>query len=122
PLSLFTNGVWLHGKQFWAGNMRKAAVLLALKLLVLPALQLACAWVVGLSTPLCGTLLLLAVCPPASTAFVISSHYGHGTELVTLLMVVQTVLLVPIVLAALALPEALGLFTFQVVAPGSAQA
>ncbi|KAL6750450.1 hypothetical protein V8C86DRAFT_3031017 [Haematococcus lacustris] len=80
PLSLFTNGVWLHGKQFWAGNMRKAAVLLALKLLVLPALQLACAWVVGLSTPLCGTLLLLAVCPPASTAFVISSHYGHGTE------------------------------------------
>ena len=23
PLALFNNGVWLYGKQFWKGNLRK---------------------------------------------------------------------------------------------------
>nr|ARO50094.1 hypothetical protein [Yamagishiella unicocca] len=114
PVSLFSNGVWLHGKTFGRPTLLRAGGLLLLKLLLLGPLQLACAAVCGLAADAGISLLLLALCPVASTSFVIASQYGHGADIVTAITVLGIVLLVPVVLVALTLPRALGLYSYQV--------
>jgi len=113
PLALFSNGVWLHGKRFWEGNVKKGLIILAIKIVVLPWVQAACAKACGLSTAAGMSLVLLAICPCASTSFVIASKYNHGPEIVTFVTVLSTVLLVPLVLAALYIPPALGIYDYD---------
>ncbi|KAG2450686.1 hypothetical protein HYH02_004525 [Chlamydomonas schloesseri] len=112
PVSLFSNGVWLYGKSFSRQTWMRAIGMLALKLLVLGPLQLACAAVCGMTAPAAMSLLMLALCPVASTSFVISAQYGHGADVVTAVTMLGIVLLVPAVLVGLTLPRAWGLYDF----------
>nr|AIF73521.1 hypothetical protein [Volvox ferrisii] len=114
PVSLFSNGVWLYGKRFGAATMKRACVILAVKLLLLGPLQLALAGACGLGAEAAMSLLLLVLCPVASASFVIASQYGHGGDIVTAVTVLGIVLLVPAALIALAVPRALGLYTYDV--------
>lgn len=83
------------------------------QLLLLAPLQLACAAVLGLTADAAMSLLLLAICPCASTSFVIAAQYNHGADVVTAVTIAGICLLVPALLAALALPTALGLYSFD---------
>ncbi|KAG2438062.1 hypothetical protein HXX76_005672 [Chlamydomonas incerta] len=112
PVSLFSNGVWLYGKSFSRQTWMRAIGMLALKLFVLGPLQLACAAVCGMSAPAAMSLLMLALCPVASTSFVISAQYGHGADVVTAVTMLGIVLLVPAVLVGLTLPRVWGLYDF----------
>mmetsp|Transcript_10038 Transcript_10038/g.27425 ORF Transcript_10038/g.27425 Transcript_10038/m.27425 type:complete len:888 (+) Transcript_10038:208-2871(+) len=114
PLSLFNNGVWLYGKQFWKGNIRKFLVVMFVKIVCLPFLQLGCAKAVGLSTPAGMSLIILSICPVATMSFVVSSQYNHGADIVTMVTVAGTMLLVPLVLGALNLPKSWGFYDYDV--------
>ncbi|KAG2494243.1 hypothetical protein HYH03_007598 [Edaphochlamys debaryana] len=108
PVSLVSIGVWMYGKRMPPALLKKAGVLLALKLLVLPLLQVACAAALRLPSNAVLTLLLLALCPCATTSFVVATHFGHGPELVSAVTVGGTLALVPATLVGLQLPQALG--------------
>ncbi|PNW69967.1 hypothetical protein CHLRE_17g700050v5 [Chlamydomonas reinhardtii] len=108
PVSLVSIGVWMYGKRLPSAVLKRAGLLLCLKVLVLPALQAACGLALGLPTPAVMALTLLALCPTATTTFVIAAHYGHGADVVCAVTVGGTLLLVPVMVAALQLPRALG--------------
>ncbi|EFJ47638.1 hypothetical protein VOLCADRAFT_91985 [Volvox carteri f. nagariensis] len=114
PVSLFSNGVWLYGKTFGRATLMQAGGLLLVKLVVLGPMQLACAAACGMEAAAAMSLLLLALCPVASTSFVIASQYGHGADVVTAITMLGIALLVPVVLVALALPRTFGLYDYQV--------
>ncbi|GLI64920.1 hypothetical protein VaNZ11_008314 [Volvox africanus] len=114
PVSLFSNGVWLYGKKFGRATLLQAGWILLIKLAILGPMQLACAAACGMEAAAAMSLLLLALCPVASTSFVIASQYGHGADLVTSITMLGIVLLVPVELVALALPRAFGLYHYQV--------
>ena len=59
------------------------------------------------------SLVLLSVTPSASSAFVLAAKYEHGTELVTLVTIVATVLLLPLVLAVLYIPKFVGMWDYD---------
>eukprot|EP00198_Chlamydomonas_reinhardtii_P002275 XP_001691611.1 predicted protein [Chlamydomonas reinhardtii] len=80
PVSLVSIGVWMYGKRLPSAVLKRAGLLLCLKVLVLPALQAACGLALGLPTPAVMALTLLALCPTATTTFVIAAHYGHGAD------------------------------------------
>ncbi|GIL79705.1 hypothetical protein Vretimale_12354 [Volvox reticuliferus] len=104
PVSLFSNGVWLYGKKFGKATLLQAGLILLIKLVFLGPLQLACAAACGMEATAAMSLLLLALCPVASTSFVIASQYGHGADIVTAITMLGIVLLVPVELVGLALP------------------
>ncbi|GLC32936.1 hypothetical protein PLESTM_000005500 [Pleodorina starrii] len=122
PVSLFSNGVWLYGKTFGRETLVQAGWMLLLKLLVLAPLQLACAAALKLEAEAAMSLLLMSLCPVASASFVIASQYGHGADLVTAMTLLGIALLVPVVLAALALPRAIGLYSYTVTTAAAAAA
>jgi hypothetical protein len=59
------------------------------------------------------SLVLLAVTPNASSAFVVAAKYNHGVEIVTLVTIISTVLLLPLVLMALYIPKSLGVWEYE---------
>ncbi len=62
----------------------QACIIIVIKITVLPFLQLACTKALGLSTSLGMSLILLSICPCATTGFVLASSYGHGAEIITM--------------------------------------
>ncbi|GIM01013.1 hypothetical protein Vretimale_5882 [Volvox reticuliferus] len=109
PVSLVSIGVWMYGKRMRASLLKQAGTLLLLKVMVLPLLQAACAAAIGLPPGPTMTLVLLALCPTATTSFVIAAHSGYGTDVVSAVTVGGTILLVPAVLVALQLPRGMGI-------------
>ncbi|GLC33115.1 hypothetical protein PLESTM_000026000 [Pleodorina starrii] len=104
PVSLVSIGVSLHGKCAPAPLLRQSGGLLVLKLAALPALQAGCAAALGLSRRDVLQLVLLTMCPTATTSFVIAAQFGYGTDVVSAVTLGGTILLVPAVLVALQLP------------------
>lgn len=101
----------MQGKRLWAGpQSRQVAYLLAVKLLLGPALMLAIAKALQLDAVRAMSLVLLTLTPTAQLAFVIAHQYKHGTEMVSLLQVVGTLLLIPALLLTLGLVRWLGLY------------
>lgn len=58
------------------------------------------------------SLLLLSLCPVASTSFVIAAQYDCGIDLVTAVTLMGIVAMVPAMLAGLALPRVMGLYSY----------
>ncbi|KXZ51031.1 hypothetical protein GPECTOR_14g270 [Gonium pectorale] len=108
PVSLVSIGVWMYGKSLPLALLKRAGLLLALKLVALPLLQVACAAALRLPAAPTLTLLLLSLCPTATTSFVIAAHFGHGADVVAACTVGGTVLLLPACILALQLPRAFG--------------
>lgn len=59
------------------------------------------------------SLVLLSITPNASSAFVIAAKYNQGTELITLVTVIGTVLLLPLTLAYLYIPKYIGVWDYD---------
>ncbi|GLI64877.1 hypothetical protein VaNZ11_008264 [Volvox africanus] len=122
PVSLVSIGVWMYGKRMRASLLKQAGTLLLLKVLVLPLLQAACAVAVGLPPEPTMTLVLLALCPTATTSFVIAAHFGYGADVVSAVTLGGTILLIPTILVALQLPRGMGIAVHLTVSPAPAAA
>lgn len=102
----------MYGKNL-SCNPVKVGVILVLKVLLLPLLQMGCARAAQLDMPSGLSIVLLSSTPTASTAFVIAAQYAYGCELVTLVTILHTFLLVPCSLLWLYVPQYMGVWQYD---------
>lgn len=119
PLSLISQGSWMHSKPLSLRASDSQAglliVVLLLRSICLPFLQLVVArFMVPLDAESGMSLVLLTVCPIASSCFVIATEYSCGQSLVTSLTVIGTLLLLPLSLMILYLPQLMGIWHYQI--------
>ena len=119
PLSLISQGSWMESKPLsLKAKDSEGALLLTLVVLrsiFLPLLQLVVArFIVPLDAHSGMSLVLLTVCPVASSCFVIATEYGRGQSVITTLTVLGTLLLLPLSLMILYLPQMMGLWQYQI--------
>lgn len=88
-----------------------------LKYLILPFLMAACAKICNLDPNRAMSLVLLTLAPASTTSFVLALQYNHGTEVVTVLMVLGTLIMTPVLVIYLKLFEALGIFDYTLLPP-----
>ncbi|MEW5300124.1 MAG: hypothetical protein WDW36_003077 [Sanguina aurantia] len=119
PLALFGNGVWVYKKNmFKKGTLGKILVLCAMKIAVLPWLMVACTKVCGLGDNAGAAMVLLSITPTATVAFVLAVQYGCGTEIITVVTIVTTCTIAPLVIGYLTLFKAAGVYAYQLVPAG----
>jgi hypothetical protein len=95
PLSLFTLGVSLYGKRV-ADNLPRIAAAGALKLLLVPAVYLACAAALGYRGEFSRVAFLQTAMPAAVLNFVIAEEFGFDAELVAQIIVFSTLAFFPL--------------------------
>ena len=89
PLALFAVGLSL--RRFGIhGNVRLAAVLSALKLLLLPAVALAMAWLFGLPPLAAKVVVATAALPSGVNTYLIAVQFGTGQALTSNQMTIST--------------------------------
>ena len=122
PLSLVSQGAWMYTKPLTASlranprSLWPLLLILVARSILLPLLMLViCRYIVGLDPESGMSLVLLSVCPIASSCFVLAVEYGRGQSLVTTLTVIGTLLLLPLSLFILYLPRALGIWDYVMV-------
>lgn len=95
PLSLFTIGVSLYGKRI-AGNLGRLAAISAVKLLVLPALFLAAARLLGFSGEISSAVFLQMAMPAAVLNYVVAREFDFDADLTAQAIVLSTLLFFPL--------------------------
>lgn len=65
-------------------------------------------------------MVLLSVTPTATVAFVLTVQYGVGAEITTVLTIITTCAIAPLVVGYLNLFEAAGVYAYQLVPAGGA--
>ena len=91
-------------------NAAQLAAFLALRATLAPAAMAALARLLGFRGPAAVALVVLSVLPVAQTAFVVCKQYERGTHLVTAAMAASLLLMLPQLMATLALLEWMGMF------------
>ena len=103
PAALFALGLTLSRFGF-KGNRQAVAILLALKLLVMPLIAFALVtWVVDLSRVEAGIVILFAALPAGANAYIFAERQGHGEAAVSGAIAVGTALAAVTLTAVLAM-------------------
>ncbi|MDT8287634.1 MAG: AEC family transporter [Elusimicrobiales bacterium] len=95
PLSLFTIGISLYGKRV-AGNLLRLSAVSGVKLLVLPAVYLAAARVLGFSGEISSAVFLQMTMPVAVLNYVVAREFDFDADLVAQAIVLSTLLFFPL--------------------------
>ncbi|GIL68805.1 hypothetical protein Vafri_22044 [Volvox africanus] len=110
PISIFSNGAWMYGKPLLAkGEVVKIAVLLLIKVGVLPLMMAGCAVLVQLDGQHVAAMTVLTLSPAAAASFVLAVQYGRGVELVSLTNIVGNIFLTPLLIMWLKILTALNI-------------
>lgn len=89
-----------------------------MKIVVLPWLMVACTKICGLGDNAGAAMVLLSITPTATVAFVLAVQYGCGTEIITVVTIVTTCTIAPLVIGYLTLFKAAGVYAYQLVPAG----
>lgn len=95
PLSLFTIGMSLYGKKV-AGNLLRLSAVSGVKLLVLPAVYLVAARLLGFSGELSSAVFLQMTMPVAVLNYVVAREFDFDADLVAQAIVLSTLLFFPL--------------------------
>ncbi|GLI66685.1 hypothetical protein VaNZ11_010619, partial [Volvox africanus] len=110
PISIFSNGAWMYGKSLLPkGELVKIAVLLLIKVGVLPLMMAGCAVLVQLDGQHVAAMTVLTLSPAAAASFVLAVQYGRGVELVSLTNIVGNIFLTPLLIMWLKILNALNI-------------
>ncbi|KAF8065588.1 hypothetical protein HT031_003189 [Scenedesmus sp. PABB004] len=121
PVLLFANGAWMHNKRvFSPSSQLQVALLLALKLVALPALMIGLTQAAGLRDEYGLSLVLLTACPLAPLAFLVCQQHGVGAELATSLTIQGVALLLPVLMALIKISASAGLYDGPMLRAGGA--
>lgn len=91
PVALFAMGLGLR-KFGLAGNIRPAILLSAIKLLLMPAVVLGAAFVIGLPPLTAKVAIAAAALPSGVNSYLIATHFGTGQALASNQMTIATAL------------------------------
>lgn len=110
PVALFATGMWMYRRSIFPCGILTTIAYMFFKLIVLPLLAIACCFMLDVRGATGRAAVIIASLPVSLAAFAVSKEYSIGEDVMISNVTWGTVLMLPTVIAWLAVMDAVDLF------------